>query len=149
MERKIKAAEITNLKKYVLVLLVCFACMILLSACGEGNTSNVKTHKVDSKMYSQEEITAAIDVIEGEFTSREWKGCTLKEIYYAGDEESKNCKDWAERNNADDVIVLMSTFTTSSTADSSLNPNDTYDNWEWILVRTKGGKWKHVDHGYG
>ena len=33
--------------------------------------------------------------------------------------------------------------------DGSLNPNDTYTGWQWILARNKGGKWKHKDHGYG
>ena len=52
-------------------------------------------------------------------------------------------------NNADEVIVLLSSFDVdSSGGDGSLNPNSTYDNWSWILVRTSGGKWKHVDHGY-
>ena len=50
-----------------------------------GKVSDVKTKNVDSKVYSQEDITAAIDTIK---------------------------------------------------------------NWMWILIRTDGGKWKHVDHGY-
>lgn len=58
-------------------------------------------------------------------------------------------QDFADRNGADDVIVLVSTFDVgASGGDGSLNPNDTYSNWKWILVRTTGGKWKHVDHGY-
>lgn len=36
----------------------------------------------------------------------------------------------------------------SSGGDGSLNPNSTYNDWKWILVRTNGGKWQHVDHGY-
>lgn len=46
-------------------------------------------------------------------------------------------------------MVLLSSFDVdSSGGDGSLNPNSTYDNWMWILVRTKDGQWKHVDHGY-
>ena len=22
------------------------------------------------------------------------------------------------------------------------------ENWNWILIRNNGGKWKHIDHGY-
>ncbi len=79
----------------------------------------------------------------------DWKGCTLTEIYYAGDDCTKDYKDWADRNNADEVIVLLSSFDVdSSGGNGSLNPNSTYSDWKWILVRTDGGKWQHVDHGY-
>ena len=118
-----------------------------LSACG-GNVRGVKTHHVDSEMYSQDDINSAIDTIKKEFKN-DWKGCTLTEIYYAGDDCSKDHQDWTDRNNADEVIVLLSSFDVdSSGADGSLNPNSTYDNWNWILVRTNGGQWQHVDHGY-
>ena len=57
--------------------------------------------------------------------------------------------DWADRNNADEVLVLTSTFDVDeSGASPSLNPGQTYTRWMWILVRTNGGTWQHVDHGY-
>ena len=66
-----------------------------------------------------------------------------------GDDSSKDYQDWADRNNADEVIVLLSSFDVdSSGGDGSLNPNSTYNDWKWILVRTNGGQWQHVDHGY-
>ena len=87
-------------------------------------------------------------LIKKEFKS-DWKGCTLTEIYYAGDDCSKDHQDWADRNNAEEVIVLLSSFDVdSSGGDGSLNPDSTYDDWMWILVRTNGGQWQHVDHGY-
>ena len=71
------------------------------------------------------------------------------EIYYAGDDYCTDFQEFADRNNADEVIVLLSSFDVdSSGGDGSLNPNSTYNNWNWILVRTKGGKWQHIDHGY-
>ena len=95
-----------------------------------------------------QDIAAAIDTIKKEFKSN-WNGCTLTEIYYAGDDSSKDHQDWADRNNADEVIVLLSSFDIdSSGGDGSLNPNSTYNDWKWILVRTNGGQWQHVDHGY-
>ena len=30
----------------------------------------------------------------------------------------------------------------------SLNPDSTYDDWKWILIRNDSGNWEHVDHGY-
>ena len=127
--------------------ILCILLVLCLSACG-GKISEATTHSVDSEMYSQEDIASAIDVIKKEFKSN-WKGCTLKEIYYAGDDSSIAYQDWAERNDTDEVIVLLSSFDVdSSGGDGSLNPNSTYNGWNWILVRENGGKWQHVDHGY-
>lgn len=127
--------------------LVCGIFLALgLCACG-GDAGDVETHKVASELYTQEEITAAIDTIKTEF--KDWKGCTLKELYYAGDEVSQDHQDWADRNNADEALVLLSSFDVDeSGGNGSLNPNSTYDDWMWILVRSDGGQWKHVDHGY-
>ena len=127
-----------------------FFCLIFsfgLCACG-GDISDVKTHEVPSEIYTQADINTAIKKITREF-ARNWRSCALTEICYAGDEETKAHRDWADRNHADEVIVLTSSFDVdSSGGDGSLNPNSTYENWQWILVRTAGGQWRHVDHGY-
>lgn len=135
--------------KKLICLIFCMVIAMALGACG-GDVSQVKTHKVDSKLYSEEDINAAIDTIKEEFKSDTWKGCTLTEIYYAGDDESKNHQAWAKDNDADEIIVLESSFDVgSSGGDGSLDPNSTYEGWSWYLVRSTGGKWKHIDHGYG
>ena len=132
--------------KKIVCLMLSFILVFSLSACSR-NVNQVKTHSVESEIYSEEDIAAAIDTIKKEF--KNWKGCTLTEIYYAGDDKSKDHQDWADRNKADEVIVLLSSFDVdSSGGNGSLNPNSTYDNWMWILVRTNGGQWQHVDHGY-
>lgn len=138
---------IKNVMKKIINSFMCLVLVLSLCACG-GNMKNVETLEADSELYSQEEIASAIETISKEF-SKEWKGCTLTEIYYAGDDTSKEYWDWADRHDADEVIVLLSSFDVdSSGGDGSLNPNSTYDGWMWILVRTDGGSWKHVDHGY-
>ena len=134
------------MKKYICTI-IAFLLILGLCACG-GKVAGVKTRNVTSEIYSQKDISSAINTIKREFKYT-WSGCTLTEIYYAGDECSEEHQDWANENNADEVIVLLSSFDVdSSGGDGSLNPNSTYDNWSWILVRTSGGKWKHVDHGY-
>ena len=124
-------------------MILCFSAC----SCNCGNTENVNIKTVESKIYSQKDIDDAIQTIITEFKS--WNGCTLTEIYYAGDESSSAHQDWADRIDADEAIVLLSSFDVdSSGGDGSLNRNSTYDDWMWILVRNKGEEWKHVDHGY-
>ena len=111
--------------KKIVCTMLCIMLLFGLSACG-GDVSEEKTHNVESESYSEEDIKAAIDTIKKEFKS-DWKGCTLTEIYYAGDDCTKDHKDWADRNNADEVIVLLSSFDVdSSGGNGSLNPNSTY-----------------------
>lgn len=135
------------MKKILVLCLTLIMCFNLV-ACSGGDFQNVKTHEVDSELYSKKEINSAIDTIKSEF-KKDWKGCTLTEIYYAGDSVSKDHQDWADRYNADETIVLLSSFDVdSSGGNGSLNPNSTYDGWSWILVRKEGESWVHVDHGY-
>ena len=94
--------------KRFLSLLLAAVLLLALAACG-GNVKDVQTKAVASEMYTQNDIDAAIDVIKKDF-SRSWKGCTLTEISYAGDDVSREHQDWADRNNADEVLVLTSTF---------------------------------------
>jgi hypothetical protein len=121
--------------------------MVSLLACG-GDVSEVGIKDFTSEIYTHKEIESAIDVILLYF-KKNFDGCTLREITYAGDEWAKREAEYAQRYEADDVIVLISTFDVdSSGGDGSLNPNSTYTRWMWILVRNGKGRWKHVDHGY-
>jgi hypothetical protein len=122
--------------------------LMMFSLCACGNVSNVKILPFESESYTDAEINDAINVIKSYFR-KNFNGCTLTEITYAGDEYSKNHQDFATRNNAEQALVLISSFDTGeSGGDGSLNPNDTYGGFLWILVRNSGGKWRHVDHGY-
>ena len=136
--------------KKILCILLCCVGVFGLCSCGDkkDNTKNMETKEVASDRYSEEDINSAITTITEEF-EKDWKGCTLTEIYYAGDDYSADHQEWATRNDADEVIVLLSSFDVdSSGGDGSLNANSTYENWNWILVRENGGQWRHVDHGY-
>ena len=133
--------------KRFLSLLLSVLLLLALAGCG-GSVKDAQTKEVPSELYTQKDIDAAIGVIKKEF-SRNWKGCTLTEIGYAGDDVSQEHAEWAERNGADEVIVLTSSFDVDeSGASPTLNPGQTYTRWMWILVRSNGGKWQHVDHGY-
>lgn len=134
------------MKKIYLILILCIS-LLVLCACG-GNVSNVYVEPYQSNIYSNQEIDDAINEIK-QYFQVEFSGCTLTTITYAGDAEAQEWVDWARQNNADEVIVLTSSFDVdASGGDGSLNPNSTYNNWLWILVRDNGGKWRHADHGY-
>ena len=136
-----------QIRRVVATMMTVMVLLLGLCACG-GNVKNVETHEVESELYTQEDIDAAIDTIKKEFREN-WKGCSLTEIYYAGDELTKAHQDWTDRYDADEVIVLLSSFDVAIFgADKSLNAGDIYDDWNWILVRKDGGEWEHVDHGY-
>ncbi|MBQ8228271.1 MAG: hypothetical protein IJZ88_04585 [Clostridia bacterium] len=137
--------------KKLVVLFFVVVSIFALSACGgvgAGDAKNVKIIPSDSEIYTDEEIADAVDVAIDYF-EKEFEGCTLTEITYIGDEKNVGFQEFADRNNAEDVIVLLSSFDVdSSGGDGSLNSNYTYKNWNWILVRNANGQWEHVDHGY-
>ena len=135
------------MRKRVIEVCICLV-FVLLLGIGAYQAKTVKTHEVASDLYSKEEITDAITVVKHEMDVN-WKGCNLREIYYAGDETSKDYLNWATRNDADESLVLLSTFYVGNDCeDGSLEPDTTHKNWMWILVRSKDGQWKCVDWGY-
>ena len=135
-----------NKAKYIIAM----AGIMLMSLCAcSSDKDNVWTTEVSSTLYSQQDISDAIDVVKSDFKQNN-SGFTLKKLYYAGDETSQSYQEWADRNNADEVLVLLSTFHTDSDggSDKSFEPDTEYTDWNWILVRNDGGKWKIVDQGY-
>ena len=130
------------------ILLLLLTALLTLCACG-GDVSKVNISiPEESDLYTTKEIEDAIDTAMDYF-KKEFDGCTLTEIAYAGDDRSNDYAEWAQRIGGDEVIVLISSFDVdASGGDGSLNPNSTYTKWMWIMARQEGGKWQHVDHGY-
>lgn len=121
---------------------------LLLIMCVGCQRKEVKVRTIYSDIYTEEEIQEAIDVIKKEF-SKDWKGCTLKEIYYAGDDKALFIS-YAKQYQVEEAIVLKTNFHTNYFAwKIGLNSNCDYEDYQWIFVRNKNGKWKHVDGGYG
>lgn len=129
----------------ILVILIIVGIVVLNSQ--KGNISNVNIILKESEIYSKDDIDDAIDVTLKYFKEN-FKGCSLLEITYVGDEKNNDYFDWANRNNKEEVIVLISNFETNSFCSDTLNPNSEYKGWNWILVRNKNENWKHIDHGY-
>ena len=144
------------MKRFFCVIL-CIEVLFSMSACNvylkkSGDVKNVRVKKWEaSKIYSDNEINLAIKAAEDYF-EEEFYGCTLTDITYVGDNESLYETSYRKNNgfDYDEMIVLMSSFNTDSFGgDGSLEPDSTYNGWNWIMGRKYGGEWEHVDHGYG
>ncbi len=109
-----------------------------------GDASSAVTREVESNLFTREEIASAIDAAKNYFSS-EFEGCTLIEIYYAGDEISA----FETQSHECETLVLVSTFDVdSSGGDGSFNSDSTYDNWKWFMTRDPSGSWTVYDYGY-
>lgn len=133
------------MKKWI-ALVLALAAALALAACG-GNTASVKRTVGESEHYSAREISAAMDVVESHFR-RYFDGCTLLELAYDEAVSDKASGEWAEQYSADRAIVLTSSFHVDDAGDGSLNPNYTYNRWQWVLTRSGIGGWKLQTWGY-
>jgi hypothetical protein len=113
-----------------------------------GVVSHVEISEYSSEVYSDEDITSAMEVVLQTFyeSQERW---TLLELSYIGDDRMENYQDYTEREEADEVIVLLSDFYVSIFSDSpAMNTGSKYEGFNWILVRNEGTDWRIVDRGY-
>lgn len=102
----------------------------------------------ESSVYSTEDILDAMDFVQNHFFLT-FNGCTLTDLWYPGDETLAAAEEWAIQYDADEAIVLLSNFDVdSSGGDGSLNPDSTYNNWQWILTRDGDEDWVLETWGY-
>ena len=133
----------------VLVILVLAAVLVLTG--NRGNVSNVNRVVGYSALYGENSINEAFDVIEEKF-AKDFEGCTLTELRYDKDVENRFAEEIEKyhKENNQELIVVLSTFNTDEKGgDGSFNSNDTYDNWQWYLVKTADKKsWKIINWWY-
>ena len=124
--------------------------LLVLSLVGCGRISSAMEITCDtSQHYTTADIHDAMDVVQSYFR-REFNGCTMTALGYAGDEKWSAMEGWAAQFDAREAIVLVSTYESGpSGGDGALNPNNVYRNYQWILVRNSKGEWEHKTHGYG
>ena len=134
------------MKKRIVVvsLLLC----LLLTACGGGKVRTMPAIG-PSELYTDREIGKAMDIV-ADYFKKEFDGCTLIRLEYDEAAVRDELMGWADQYEEGQAIVLLSDFDVdSSGGDGSLNPNDTYRNWKWILTRTGAGEWQLRTWGYG
>ena len=117
-----------------ILLAILFA--LTLSSCGD--ISDVTVLDVESEIYSESDINAAVRAVKSYFRFTGW-GCRLIEIEYIGDEYSERFEALAKDHDAVEGIVLTSSYDDGDTIRTR---------WEWELVRGKLGRWKIVNFGY-
>ena len=135
------------MKRVLACILLCLM-LLTLTACGGGDVGEVGILEVDSEIYTSAELESGVNTVLDYF-QKEFDGCKLSDLEYVGDERNRDFISYAERVGADEVLVFRSNFDVDERGgDGSLNPNTSYMGWLWILARTNGGEWEHVDHGY-
>ena len=95
----------------------------------------------DSIKFTKEEIGEAIELVKNDF---DFPASTLTKIWYKEEESDKFSKLYLDDGRgsgngaeSENVIVLLSNFDVDDSGeDSSLNPNSTYENFQWILIRS-------------
>jgi len=145
--------------KEKVVLLLALALCLSLSACrNPGIINNAEIDYGNSTSFSEAEIKSAMEVVFSKF--RDFEGCDLIKLWY--DEEKSDTiikrdissdggntikNSGAEPEN---IIILFSDFyVDASGGDGGFNPDSTYTDWIWILIRdSTNDNWKIVDWGY-
>ena len=130
------------------VLFLCFG----FSACGKREIIGDDS----SQKFSDAEITSAENAVIKKI--EDFKGCDLVNLYYDEEKSNNAVEDYmsngskgsvngVENNN---IIVLFSDFKVDSKGgDGSFNPNSTYTDWMWILIRdSETSEWEVDDWGY-
>ena len=125
--------------------------IFLVLTGNRGNVSNVNRIVGYSALYDETSINEACDVIEKKF-AKDFEGCTLTELRYDDDVENRFTEEIEKyhKENNQELIVVLSTFDTDEKGgDGGFNPNDTYADWQWHLVKTADKKsWKIINWGY-
>ena len=129
------------------ILLLCLACILLLTACGGGDVSEVGRRIGVCERFSEREVAAAMDEVE-RFFRKEYEGCKLLRLEYDEEKTLKEAYAWSENFGAEAIVLESDFYVDDSGRTVTLEPDETYRNYEWILTRNAFG-WKLQTWGYG
>lgn len=134
-----------------MALLLILALCIPLAACASpGRIENVTIFMENSEKFSIPEIQSAIEVVKEKF-QKDFQGCELVKIWYDPQESEPREYTYAGgQEGSENVMMLTSDFTVDRYgADVSLNPDSTYPQWKWFLVRENANaSWVLESWGY-
>ena len=125
--------------------------IFLILIANRGNVSNVNRIVGYSALYDETSINEAFDVIEKKF-AKDFEGCTLTELRYDENVENRFAEEiekYHKENNQELIVVLSAFDTDEKGGDGGFDPNDTYADWQWHLVKTADKKsWEIINWGY-
>ncbi len=129
------------MRKLLILLALCLA----LTGCGD--TRQVRREIVNSGDLTEAQVGHAMSLVSNYFAWH-FEGCTLLELRYDA-EATQKAEAAREEELGSQVIILHSTFRTDHRGgDGSLNPDSTYEGWQWILRKNALGLWDLEDWGY-
>lgn len=130
-------------KRTVIKALCIISLLFILTSC-----HTVKVTTQDSSIYTKEDIQSAVNVVKKYFR-KNFKGCTLNQITYNDTDSLEQINNYMPEDSTNESIALFAEFTTDSKGcDGSLNPNETYENYLWVLSRAEGEEWRIINYGY-
>ena len=118
---------------------------------GTASGAQVTVDYGSSKLYTQEELEAAVIQIKCKFAF--WPGFELKSIKYAGDdavtdENLARINELAPDGNYTKIVKFLMDFNTpKDTADTGFEPDTEYLDYQWWLAQNKEGGWDIVSNG--
>ena len=122
-------------------------CLVLLTACGGGDGREVGRHIGVGERFSKQEVADAMDEVE-RFFRREYDGCKLLRLEYDEEKTQKEAYAWSENYGAEAIVRKSDCYVDDSGRSVTLEPDETYRNYEWILTKTVFG-WELRTWGYG
>lgn len=142
------------MKKIWIALALTVTCALCLTGCGspaEGGETDAQRVMESTALYDEDRIEAAFDAVEEVFAER-FPGCTLTELRYDDEVEARFENEIAtyQDERGQELIILLSDFQTDENGgDGSLEPNSSYTDWQWYLVRDgDSADWEVLDWGY-
>ncbi len=129
-------------------LIVSVVLLMLLSLCSCAS-ENVTIDYGESKLYSNDDMDAAIQVIRETFDT--FDGCKLYSLSYAGDETCEEslpyCQSLSEEQEITQCIVFGSSFRSPRNGGGAWTANAEYT-WTWYLAKGAAGDWVLLTYGY-
>ena len=122
-------------------------CVLLLAGCGGGDVSEVGRCIGVCERFSEREVVAAMDEVE-RFFRKEYDGCKLLRLEYDEEKTLEEAYAWSENYGAEAIVLESDFYVDDSGRTVTLEPDETYRNYNWILTKTAFG-WKLETWGYG
>jgi hypothetical protein len=136
--------------------LLTIALFLALTGCSEvGRTDLAEIDYGNSVTFSHAEIETAVGAVLVKF--KDFQGCNLLRLWYDEDRSNTSVQSYLASGGgsvngveAENIIILYSDFyVDSSGGDGSFNPDYTYHDWNWILIRAdRASDWVVDDWGY-